>query len=177
MVECIQNDLSTNIKFEYNSLFEGELNQIMEHLHIFGNYLQNVLQVLRACKKIGQILRRKLIENLKICENLSNFMRYLSAFNSQSHIKRTNWCRVKSKFASQLFTFIFELYDVSFFLENMETINSGNELTQTHHDRCIVTHLIEFLVSRLVVVLVLFLLFCEKKRIYRCRWLTTHFFF
>lgn len=153
LVECIQNDLSINFTynaFEYNLLFEGELNQIMEYLHIFGNYLQGIIHVLRNCDKIGQILRRKLIENPKNCEILSNFMRNLSALNSPSSKKRTNWCRVKSKFASQLFTLIFDLYETSFFLENMTRTNTGTELAQTHHDRCIVSHLIEFIVSRLV---------------------------
>lgn len=159
LVECIQNDLSINFSytaFEYNLLFEGELNQIMEYLHIFGNYLHGIIQVLRNCDKIGQILRKKLIENPKNCETLSNFMRNLSALNSPSNKKRTNWCGVKSKFASQLFTLIFDLYDVSIFLENMISTNTCTELIQTHHDRCIVSHLIEFIVSRLVIVVCFF---------------------
>lgn len=152
-VDCIQNDLLTNITytaFEYNLLFEGELNQIMEYLHIFGNYLCGITQVLRNCDKIGQILRQKLIENPKNCEALANFMRNLSALTSPLNEKRTNWCRVKSKFASQFFTFIFDVYDEFQFLENMTNTNTVTVLVQTQYDRCIVSHLIEFIVSKLV---------------------------
>lgn len=149
-IESIENDLTTIIAYsadEYNLLFEGEFNQIMAYLHSFGNYLEGIVQVLRTCDKIDQILRRKLTENTKICGSLSDFMRSLSTTQTPSHIKRTGWCRVKSKFASQLFTLIFEVYEISVFLETMTDIQTGTELMQTHHDRCIESHLIEFIAS------------------------------
>lgn len=156
-VGCIQNDLSINITytaFEYNLLFEGELNQIMEYLHIFGNYLHGITQVLRNCDGIGQKLRQRLVENPKNCENFANFMRNVSALNSPSHEKQTNWCRVKSEFAPKLFTLVFDLYDVSQVLEIMISTKTGTELAQKHYDRCIVSNLIEFIVSNLVKVIV-----------------------
>lgn len=158
--DCIQTDLSMNVTytaFEYNLLFEGELNQVMEYLHVFGNYLLGVTHVLRNCDKIGQIIRRKLVENTKNCESLANFMRNLSALNSLTHEKRTNWCGVKSRLASQFFTLVFDLYDASQFLEIVTSTNPGTELAQIHYDRCVISHLIEFIVSKLVITSFLFL--------------------
>lgn len=153
IVDCIQKDLSMNITytaFEYNVLFEGELNQIMEYLHMFGNYLGGVTHVLRNCDKIGQILRRKLVENSKNCESLAHFMRNLSALYSPTHEKQTNWCRVKSKFAAQLFTLIFDLFDVPRFLETVTSTDTGAQSVQIQYDRCVLSHLVEFTASKLV---------------------------
>lgn len=153
LVDCIENDLTKFIAYsecEYDLLFEGELNQIMEYLHSFGNYLHGIIQVLGNCDKIGHILRQKLSENTKMCASFSDFMRNLATLHSPLHIQRTNWCRVKTKFATQLFTFVFDVYEISVFLEIMTDMNTSIQRTQTHHDQCIISHLIEFIASKLV---------------------------
>lgn len=155
LADCIENDLTTytvNNSCEYNLLFEGEPNQIMECLHSLGNYLQGIVHILRNCAKIGPILGKKLAEKTKICKLLCDFMPSLSTMRIHSHTERTNWCKIKSKFAFNLFTFVFDVYDEAVFLETLADISTSIQSVKTFNDQCIVAHLIEFIVSSKLVI-------------------------
>lgn len=154
LAKSIRNELLKNFTFsafEYNLLFEGDLNRIMEYLHIFGNYLQGIGKILLNCNQNGQAIRMELKSNSTIIESVLNFMRNLSTIGNCSNVSMlSKWSTVKLDFSTKLFTFIFELFEPSVFLCNMKTVDADLKPSKTLYDPCILSNFIQFAVLKSV---------------------------
>lgn len=147
--ENIRNDLMTSINytgFEFNLIFDGNLNKIMEYLQIFENYLQGIIKILTNCQEIGQHFREYFKTDATFAENILNLMKNLTKITNSSNVSmRANLCSTKTQFTRTFFSVIFHLYDPNYFLEIMNE-KQINEERKTLYDRCVITNLIEAIV-------------------------------
>lgn len=154
LIECIQNDLISSINytgFEYNIIFEGDPTKIMEYLQIIERYLNTFTKVLSNCKKIAQQLKNNFVTNLKFMETILDFPKNLrNIVTSTNNSVRTNWCIIKSDLAHKLFSFTFDLYKVSDFVDEMRKAQENDERVKTLYDRCVSSKLIQILTSKSV---------------------------
>lgn len=154
LTECIQNDLISSINytgFEYNIIFEGDPTKLMEYLQIIERYLNTFTKILSNCEKIAQQLKKNLITNLKFMETVLDFPKNLrNIVTSTNTSVRTNWCIIKSDLAQKLFSFTFDLYKVSVFVDEMRKSQENDERVKTLYDRCVSSKLIQILTSKSV---------------------------
>lgn len=154
LTECIQNDLISSINytgFEYNIIFEGDPTKLMEYLQIIERYLNTFTKILSNCEKIAQQLKKNLITNLKFMETVLDFPKNLrNIVTSTNTSVRTNWCIIKSDLAQKLFSFTFDLYKVSVFVDEMRKSQENDERVKTLYARCVSSKLIQILTSKSV---------------------------
>lgn len=148
LAKCIRNDLLnifTFSAFEYNLLFEGDLNRIMEYLHIFGNYLQGIGEILLNCNQNGQAIRMELKTNSTIIESVLNFMRNLSTIGNCSNVSMLSKRRTV-----KLDKTVYIHFEPSVFLRNMKTVHADLKPSKTLYDPCILSNFIQFAVLKSV---------------------------
>lgn len=151
-VENIRNDLLSSLSytaFEYNLLFGGDLSKIIDYLHIFGDYVQRITEILLSFEQIGRHFRQNFETNSDFIRIALNVMKNFATISSPSNtFARSKWCIAKSNFGTKLFSIIFGLYEAQFFVETMKSVIADTEHIKTSYDRCLVSNLIQFIISK-----------------------------
>lgn len=152
LVETIRKDLLSSLSYtalEYNLLFDGDLSKIIDFLHIFGDYIQRIQQILLDFEQIGRNFRQNFETNSNLIRIVVNVMKNFATISSPLNtLARTKWCVAKSNFGTKLFSFIFGLYESQFVVETMKSVIAETEPVKTSYDRCITSNLIQFIISK-----------------------------
>lgn len=152
LAESIRNDLISSVSytgFEYNLLFEGNLSKIMEFLQILECYLSGITNILSNFNETAKSFKTYFGVESKFSEIVLNFMKNLTSIANSSNIsQRANWCTIKTNFANKLFTFVFDLYDTSIFIDAMKKAQENHDRAGILHDQCVTSTLIQTLASK-----------------------------
>lgn len=149
LAENIRNDLLKHLSYtglEFGLVFDGDLAKTADYLQLFGIYLQKINKILSKCDRVAQSFREYFKNNSEFIETVLNFIKRLSAVGTATSISlRSNWCDVKSNFASKLCAFLFDLHEPSFCVETMKRIQY-EQITSVCYDRCIISNVIKLIV-------------------------------
>lgn len=149
LTESIESDLISSLnypRFGYNLLFEGDATKLMEYLQIFGNYLNAITKVLSKCNQIALNFKKKFEANSEFIDSVLSFLKNLSniAIATNTSLQK-KWCIIKTDLIHKLLSFIFDIYETSFFVDALKHAHENDQRIKSLYDRCGLSVLIQML--------------------------------